>query len=113
MPLEAPTIASLLTLAGNALVVTLVVTLIKRTLALTAEQVNRFGPVIAIAAGIVLAEIAGLIVGLDRQDLAQGALTGFVSGCVASGLYSLAGNQVQTILATITGGRIAPPGAGV
>ena len=109
--LEAPTIASLLTVIGNAAVVTLLVTLIKRTLALSAAQVDRFGPLLAIGCGVALAVLAGLITGLTREDLAQAALTGFASGALSMGLYSLAGNTVQSIASSVTGGRVAPPGA--
>lgn len=111
-PLEAPTVASLLTLAGNAAVVALVVTLIKRTMALTAAQVDRYGPVLAVGTGVVLAELATIVTNaasFGAKDVTQAALTGLVSGCLSSGLYDLAGDRVQSALSVMTGGRTDPP----
>lgn len=111
-PLEAPTVASLLTLAGNAAVVALLVTLIKRTADLTAAQVDRYGPAMAVGTGVVLAEIATLVTHaatIDANLVTQAALTGLVSGCLSSGLYDLVGDRVQSSLSAMTGGRVGPP----
>lgn len=110
-PLEAPTIGSLLTLTGNAAVVSILVTVIKRTFQMTAAQVDRFGPILAIGCGILLALFAGLVTQQTGQNLAQSGLTGFISGAVSMGLYATFGPTVQQVASTVTGGAIEPPKA--
>ena len=84
--MEDPSIGSLLTIGGNAIVVGIAVELIKRTLALTPELQDRFGPLLSVGLGIGTAVVAALLTGVD---LAAAVLTGFMAGAVASGVYSL------------------------
>lgn len=97
------TVNALLTLVGNAVVVMLLVELAKRTLALTDEQIDRFGPLMAIGSGIVLALAAAFYLG---RPLADAIMLGFISGVVASGLYAAVGEQVGKLVETVTGGRL-------
>ena len=84
--MEEPTIGSLLTIGGNAIVVGIAVELIKRTLALAPELQDRFGPLLSVGLGIALAGAAAF---LTAADISAGILTGFMAGAVASGVYSL------------------------
>lgn len=84
--MEEPTIGSLLTIGGNAIVVGIAVELIKRTLALTPELQDRFGPLLSVGLGIATAIGAAFLTG---GDIASASLTGFMAGAVASGVYSL------------------------
>lgn len=84
--MEDPTIGSLLTIGGNAIVVGIAVEIIKRTFALSAELSDRYAPALAVGLGVVLAVGAAFLGG---ADLWAAALTGFFAGSVASGVYSL------------------------
>ena len=75
----------LLTLAGAAIVVTILTEVIKRALALTEEAVTRFGPLISVVLGVAVTVGAGITQG---ADLVSAALTGLLAGASASGIYS-------------------------
>jgi hypothetical protein len=103
-PSSLVTVSALLTLVGNGIIVTLVVELVKRTAALSDAQIARFGPVLAIATGIVLSLAAAAYL---ARPLADAVMLGFVSGAVASGLYAALGEEVGKVVETVTGGRVS------
>lgn len=102
------TVADLLTLVGLTPIVMVVVEAIKRLLALTDATIKRVGPVLSIGSGVLLAEAAAgwLITQGAAVDLGQAALTGFVSGAAASGLYNVVGESVGQLVERASGGRI-------
>jgi hypothetical protein len=85
-----PTIAGLVTIAGLTPVVVLInYALLRAANAGTAAR-DRFGPILSIVVGIVVAEGATAGLGLiARQDVANAALIGLLSGGNAMGLYDL------------------------
>ena len=89
------TVADLLSLSGNAVVVAIVVELLKRTLAWSDDFTARFAPLTACAAGVVLAVLASLLL---AGDLPQAALTGFLGGALAAGLYDAASEPIAALL---------------
>lgn len=98
-----PTLETLLTVAGNAGVVIVLVEALKSLLALTPAQTDRFGPALAIVIGIVLAEFAAISIGQTGSNLSQAVLVGILSGSSAMGFY----NSVKSAggaLKQITGG---------
>src|SRR3990167_5255534 len=90
-----PDVAQLLTVAGLAPIVALVSQLVWRTLGHNAsgdQLQDRFGPIVAVGIGVMLAVI-GLtvtsIAGVTRLDFAEAALTGLVGGLTAIGLHDV------------------------
>jgi hypothetical protein len=79
--------SDLLTLGGLAIIVTIVFKVVELALSLTPALKSRFGPLISIVIGIVLAEAAALSLG---SDFFQAAITGLLAGTTASGLYDVA-----------------------
>ncbi len=80
-------VADLLTLGGAAIIVTIVVEVVKRTLAMTEAQVTRFGPLLAIVIGIAATVGASIA---QNAPLDAAILTGLLAGATASGVYSFA-----------------------
>jgi len=102
-------VADLVTLVGLTPIVMVFVEAVKRLLALTDAAIKRVGPVLSIGSGILLALAAGawMTVGQGMTvDLGQAALTGFVSGALASGLYNVVGDPIGQLVERATGGRI-------
>lgn len=81
------TVAMIATLAGAALLVSIVVEVVIRTLAWTPATQGRFGPAFAVILGIVFCTSAAAVSGLD---IAQGVLTGILAGASAMGIHGLA-----------------------
>lgn len=79
-------INELLTLGGAAIIVTIVVEVIKRALAMSEAAITRFGPLLAVVVGIVTAGLAA--VSLPGSDISSAILTGLLAGASASGIYS-------------------------
>lgn len=102
------TVADLLTLVGLAPVVMVFVELLKRTLAMTDAAVKRYGPVLSVGSGILLACAAGgwLITRGQVIDLGQVILTGFAAGALAAGLYDTVGEQIGLAIEKLSRGRI-------
>ncbi len=102
------TVPDLLTLAGLVPIVMVFVELVKRTLAMTEAAIKRFGPLLSVASGIVLASAAGawLVTQGTAVDWGQTVLTGGVAGALAAGLYDVVGEQLGKIVERATGGRI-------
>ncbi len=81
--------ADLLTIAGAAIVVSILVEVIKRLFTLDDAAITRFGPALAVVIGLVIGGGASLY---QSADLVQGLLTGLLAGASSMGLY----NGVQT-----------------
>lgn len=95
-------VADLLTLTGLAIVVTILVELAKRTFAWTADFTDRFAPVASCVSGVLLGVLAAIYL---SGDIAQAALTGFLAGALAAGLYDVAAARIGAIFAKLpTGG---------
>ena len=75
----------LLTVTGAAAFVVAILQVFWHTVGSAIDK-DRFGPLIAIATGIVVVVIASLVTGADA---AQGVLTGISAGLAAMGLHDL------------------------
>lgn len=93
-----PSLEALLTVAGNAPVVIVLVEAVKLALGLSPASVERFGPLLAIVVGIVVAEFAALALGQSGRDLSRAVLTGLVSGATAMGIYNIGAPVASRIL---------------
>ena len=78
-------VSELLTLGGAVVVVTIIVEVVKRALAMSEEQITRFGPFLAIVVGV--ATTLGAAVA-QAAPLDAAVLTGLLAGASASGIYS-------------------------
>jgi uncharacterized membrane protein len=89
--LTSPTVADILTLGGITATTALIVFVIMNTANLTTEAANRFGPLIAVATGLVvsLGFTFLLIPEPQRPDLAQAILNGLFGGLASIGTYQL------------------------
>jgi hypothetical protein len=88
--MDSLTIAQLTTVAGIGIATTLLSEVVWRTSAASDATVKRFGPLLAMGLGLVIATGAGLVLGQGRLDLAQDAINGIVGGLASMGLYDLA-----------------------
>ena len=96
-----PTLASLATVAGAAAVVSIVLQIILTAMALPDAMQTRWGPLMALALGIIFVVGAALVTGSqDGASLGQAALTGLFAGATAMGLHNLV---------TKTGGSFVSP----
>lgn len=102
------TVADLLTLVGLVPIVMVFTELVKRTLAMTDTTIKRFGPLLSVGSGILLALAAGGWLMSQGQviDVGQVTLTGGVAGALAAGLYDVVGEQLGKLVERATGGRI-------
>jgi hypothetical protein len=102
------TVADLLTLVGLTPIVMVFVEAVKRLLTLNDAAIQRFGPVLSIGSGILLAEAAAgwLISQGTAVDIGQAALTGAVAGALSAGLYDVVGERAGQLIERVTGGRI-------
>lgn len=102
------TVADLLTLVGLTPVVMVFVELLKRTLAMTDAAVKRYGPVLSVGSGILLAlTTSGWLTTQGRVvDLGQSVLTGFVAGALTAGLYDALGEQIGLVVERLSRGRV-------
>ena len=80
-------VADLLTLAGLSAATTLVFSLVKRMWRPDPDTLDRFGPAVAIAFGILLGGGAALSA---NADIAQAAINGVLAGLSSMGMYNLA-----------------------
>lgn len=97
MPVLTP--ADLTTLAGAAVLISILVQVWKNVAQPTVAFMQRFGEVIAIGLGIVIVELGSLATG---ADLIQGVLTGLFAGLSSIGLYHVT-NAVAPNVAKSTG----------
>jgi len=95
-----PQAAALLTVAGLAPIVSMLSQLIWRTAGHDGANDairSRFGPIVAVVAAIVLAEVTLWVtasIGITRLDVLQAALTGGVAGLAAIGIHDLTTTKV-------------------
>ena len=91
--MDAPTIASLTTVAGAAILTgALMEFLILRVLDLSPATQDRWGPFLAIVTGIIVVELATftVVTGATRLDVVQGLVNGIFAGLSAIGIHSVA-----------------------
>ncbi len=87
------TIANLTSVAGAVVLVTILVEVIKRAAALTSAAVDRFGPALAIALGVVVVVAATLLTApITPAGVGQAVLTGILAGAAAAGLSDVVGS---------------------
>ncbi len=90
-----PNVTALLTVAGLAPIVTLLSQLIWVTIGHNASGdavQDRYGPIVAVAVGILLAEVAlwaTSVAGITRVDVFQSGLVGLVGGLAAIGIHDV------------------------
>jgi len=87
----------LLTVAGATVVVSIIVGVVMKALKFSPEHQDRFGPLVAIAIGIIVVGAAALYSG---ADLAQALITGLLAGAASMGLY----DTVKSVLPSGGGG---------
>lgn len=93
MDLDTPQATTLLTVAGLTVAVTILVEVVKRAAALTEAQVSRWGALLAIGTGIVVAALAYVALVFDGTMALSGSaivqvfLTGLLAGAAAGGIY--------------------------
>ena len=92
------TLSDLLSLAGMAIVVSIVVELLKRTLDWPKEFVARFAPLAACTTGTLLSILVAIWL---ARDPVQAALTGFLAGALSAGLYDVAAEQIGALFAKL------------
>ena len=80
------TLLAITTLAGAAILVSILVEVVIRTLAWDEAIQGRFGPILAIVLGVVCVTASAAVSG---ADLAQGVLTGVMAGATAMGIHGL------------------------
>lgn len=89
MQTEGLTLLQLTTVAGIASGTTLLSELLWRTAAASDAIKERFGPIVAVAIGVVLAIVASLLLGFGGTDLAQAIVNGVVGGLTAIGIHDV------------------------
>lgn len=87
MDVTVPTVESLLTVGGLTILVTALTEVILRAWRPTADQQDRFGPLIAMVIGVGAAVTAGLYTG---GDLFQAVLAGVLVGWGSMGAHDTA-----------------------
>lgn len=97
--MDAPTVAALTTVAGAAILITVILQVLFRTLTLDPAVQDRFGPVIAIVIGIIVVELATatVISGSGDGDFFQGLINGIFAGLSAVGFHGFVN---QTVIGT-------------
>lgn len=91
--MEAPAIATLTTVAGAAILTTVLLQFVVFPLLnLSPATKDRFGAIIAILVGVVIVEVATftVVTGATKQDVAQGLVNGIFAGLSAIGIHSVA-----------------------
>lgn len=88
-------VADLLTVGGVAVVVTILVQVVKWALGQNyADAWARFGPLLALVAGVLIGGAAALYLGADP---AEGLLTGFLGGAASMGIYDLTKTGIAAV----------------
>lgn len=88
--MEAVTVQALTTVAGLAIVTGVIVAVLRKALNLSGEAMDRWGALLSILVGIVLAILATFVLSLTAgTDLLQAALNGLFGGLAASGGFDV------------------------
>jgi hypothetical protein len=88
--MDAVTVSALTTVAGLALVTGIIVAVIRKAGNLSGEAMDRWGALISITVGIVLALVGSFAFDLiGRLDLLQAVLNGLFGGLAASGGFDV------------------------
>lgn len=105
------TLADLTTVAGIATVVTILTQIILNAANLSDDASNRWGPLLAIGLGILVAVAAAFALGqTGGQELSQAAYTGLLGGATAIALHGVATKSaLGAVIATALGITNAPP----
>lgn len=85
--METPTLQGLTQVAGIGVAVSILNFLLWRTLGASDATKGRFGPIVAVGTGVIVAVFAGFVLHLASADIAQAAINGVVGGLTAIGLY--------------------------
>ena len=90
--MDAPALSSLTTVAGISLVVTAIEAFLLPALNLSTEASNRFGPLLAVILGIIVALVATftIVTGVGREDVVSAILNGIFGGLAAIGIHQVA-----------------------
>lgn len=109
--LDTQTIQQFLSIAFLASFVMGVTQVILTTTAMSDAWQNRWGPIIAIALGVLFAELASAALGpVSTQSAAAAALTGLMAGFSAMGLHNTATKSVvSNVVSNAFGVVKAPP----
>lgn len=84
---------ALVSFGGTAAAASAVVEIIKRALAMSPEHVDRFAPLLSVAAGAGVSAAASITTG--SGDLLAAAFTGCFAGASAAGLYDVAHDRMS------------------
>ena len=96
--MENITVQMLTTVAGLALVTGMIVFVIRKAAALSADVMDSFGALLSILIAIVLAIVAGVVLGSSSGiDIVQGVLNGLVAGLAASGGYDVLNGGAKAV----------------
>lgn len=110
--MDAPTIEALRTVAGAAILTAVLVQLLLNTLTLAPATQDRIGPLIAVAVGIVVVEIATftILTGPNRTDVLQGVVNGIFAGLASMGIHNVWTKTDVPAIAKSVVGTIKPGG---
>lgn len=97
MNLPLPGADALTTVAGAAIVVTVLFEVLKRAIKPSPDTLDRFGPLAAIALGIIVVIAASFAFNViaDGAGLFVAAYNGAMSGLVAIGFFKVADNTIM------------------
>lgn len=89
--MDAPTLQSLTTVAGAAILVAVLMQLFLNAAKLASDVQDRFGPIIAVVLGIVVVEVATftIVTGASKADIVQGAINGVFAGLASMGIHNV------------------------
>lgn len=93
--METPTVGMLGTVSGVGLFITIITEVILRAANPTGPQKDRFGPLLALLVGVLLASGGAIATGTDPF---AGFLVGVVAGGFSMGIHDVVTGPVQTTL---------------
>lgn len=91
-------LSQFLTVGGGAVLIGVLVEVVKRGLALTPAQVDRWAPLLSISLGVVALPILAFVEGVTGTGLLLAAVTGAVAGAAACGLWDVGGGAVANLI---------------
>ena len=89
--MDAPTLQSLVTVAGAASLVAVIIQLYFNMARPAPATQDRFGPILAVILGIIVVEVATftVVTGVGKADIVQGAINGLFAGLASMGLHNV------------------------